>query len=55
MDIFLLCTPILIVYFDMHGDIVVDGALDNLTGVAMAVEMAKVFRKKTPIYPNSLY
>ena len=43
---FLLCTPILIVYFDMHGDIVVDGALDNLTGVAMAVEMAKVFSEE---------
>lgn len=40
---FLLCTPILMVYFDMHGERVVDGALDNLTGVAMAVEMAKVF------------
>lgn len=26
-----------------HGEHVVDGALDNLTGVAMAVEMAKVF------------
>ena len=30
----------------MHGDIVVDGALDNLTGVAMAVEMAKVFSEE---------
>ncbi len=40
---FVLATPVLIVYFDMHGDIVVDGALDNLTGVALAVEMAKVF------------
>ncbi|CAN5237920.1 hypothetical protein BH09BAC1_BH09BAC1_16680 [soil metagenome] len=27
----------------MHGKRVVDGAIDNLTGVAMAVEMAKVF------------
>lgn len=26
-----------------HGELVVDGALDNLTGVAVAVEMAKVF------------
>lgn len=29
--------------FAMHGKKVVDGAMDNLTGVAMAVEMAKVF------------
>jgi aminopeptidase N len=36
-------TPVLIVFFDMHGPNVVHGASDNLTGVAMAVEMAKVF------------
>ncbi len=41
--LFLLTSPILIVYFNMHGERVVDGASDNLTGVAMAVEMAKVF------------
>lgn len=41
--IFLITTPILIVYYDMHGENVVDGALDNLTAVALAVEMAKVF------------
>lgn len=40
---FVLCSPILIVYFDMHDKEVVHGALDNLTGVAMALEMAKVF------------
>ncbi len=40
---FVVTSPILIVYFDMHGDEVVHGALDNLTGVAMAVEMAKHF------------
>lgn len=40
---FLISSPILVVYFNMHGEDVVDGALDNLTGVAMAVEMAKVF------------
>jgi hypothetical protein len=40
---FVVITPILIVFYDMHGDKVVDGASDNLTGVAMAVEMAKVF------------
>jgi len=42
---FVVTSPILIVYFNMHGDEVVHGALDNLTGVAMAVEMAKVFSK----------
>jgi hypothetical protein len=40
---FVITSPVLIVYFDMHGTRVVDGALDNLTGVAMAVEMAKYF------------
>lgn len=29
--------------YAMHGKKVVDGAMDNLTGVAVAVEMAKVF------------
>jgi hypothetical protein len=50
---FAIAAPILIVFFDMHGKNVVHGALDNLTGVAMAVEMAKVFSgeklKKTRI------
>ncbi|HQD12665.1 MAG TPA: M20/M25/M40 family metallo-hydrolase [Chitinophagales bacterium] len=41
--LFAVATPVLIVFYDMHGDKVVDGASDNLTGVAMAVEMAKVF------------
>jgi hypothetical protein len=41
--LFALLTPVLIVFFDMHGTQVVDGASDNLTGVALAVEMAKVF------------
>ncbi|MCF8461437.1 MAG: M20/M25/M40 family metallo-hydrolase [Flavobacteriales bacterium] len=41
--LFAALTPILIVYFDMHGKEVVHGVNDNLTGVAMAVEMAKVF------------
>lgn len=40
---FILISPILIVLFDMHSEQVVDGACDNLTGVAMAVEMAKFF------------
>jgi hypothetical protein len=43
---FVLTCPILIVYFDMHGKEVVHGALDNLTGVAMSLEMAKVFSKE---------
>ncbi len=29
--------------YAMHGKQVVDGAIDNLTGVALAIEMAKVF------------
>ena len=41
--LFLLLTPVLIVFYDMHGKEVVDGASDNLSGVAVAVEMAKVF------------
>lgn len=40
---FVITTPILIVFYDMHGENVVDGASDNLTGVALAVEMAKIF------------
>jgi len=40
---FLLASPVLIVYFNIHGTEVVHGANDNLTGVAMVVEMAKVF------------
>lgn len=42
---FVLLSPVLIVYYNMHGDEVVHGANDNLTGVATAVEMAKVFCK----------
>jgi hypothetical protein len=41
--IFAIGTPLLIVLYDMHGEDVVHGASDNLTGVAMAVEMAKIF------------
>lgn len=41
--VFLAASPALIVMFDMHGKEVVQGANDNLTGVAMAVEMAKYF------------
>jgi hypothetical protein len=35
--------PVLVTFFAMHGEHKVDGALDNLTGVALAVEMAKQF------------
>lgn len=38
-----LLSPATITMYAMHGDKVVDGAMDNLTGVALAVEMAKVF------------
>ncbi len=44
--LFALTAPVQIVFFDMHGDQVVHGASDNLTGVAMAVEMAKVFSQE---------
>jgi len=44
--LFLILTPTLIVFYDMHGEEVVHGALDNLTGVALAVEMAKIFSEK---------
>lgn len=40
---FILISPAALSMFFKHGERVVDGALDNLTGVAMAVEMAKVF------------
>jgi hypothetical protein len=45
---FVVTSPILVVYFDMHGTKVVDGAMDNLTGVAVAVEMAKVCAADRP-------
>lgn len=41
--LFVVISPVLIVFYDMHGEEVVDGASDNLTGVALAVEMAKIF------------
>jgi hypothetical protein len=44
--LFAVITPILIVFYDMHGEEVVHGALDNLSAVALAVEMAKVFSEK---------
>jgi len=44
--VFAVLSPLLIVFFDMHAEEVVDGASDNLTGVAMAVEMAKEFSQQ---------
>lgn len=41
--VFLVLTPCLVTFYSIHGNRKVDGALDNLTGVALAVEMAKVF------------
>jgi len=49
---FIALSPILLVYFDLHGTEVVHGALDNLTGVAMAVEMAKVFATDRPAHTH---
>jgi len=46
--LFAVLSPTLVVLFDMHGKEVVDGVNDNLTGVAMAVEMAKVFSANRP-------
>ena len=39
----IILTPILVTFYSMHGSKKVDGAIDNLSGVAIAVEMAKVF------------
>lgn len=36
-------SPALVVYFDMHGSNPVDGACDNLSGVAIAYEIFKKF------------
>jgi hypothetical protein len=44
--LFVVLAPLQLVFFDMHGDRVVHGASDNLTGVALAVEMAKVFSQE---------
>jgi len=41
--IFVIISPAALSMFFKHGEVVVDGALDNLSAVALAVEMAKVF------------
>ena len=43
---FIAISPALLSMFFMHGEDPVDGAIDNLTGVAIAVEMGKVFSKE---------
>lgn len=40
---FIALSPALLSMFFMHGEDAVDGAIDNLSGVALAVELAKVF------------
>ena len=39
----IILSPCLITFFSIHGKRKVDGALDNLSGVAIAVEMAREF------------
>jgi hypothetical protein len=39
----IICSPALLSFFFKDGEEVVDGAIDNLSGVALALEMAKVF------------
>lgn len=46
--VFVVLSPTLWVLFDMHGKDTVQGANDNLTGVAMSVEMAKYFSQNRP-------
>ena len=45
---FAILTPVLIMFYDMHSDEVVHGASDNLSAVALTVEMAKVFSVDRP-------
>ncbi|MCB9235850.1 MAG: M20/M25/M40 family metallo-hydrolase [Bacteroidia bacterium] len=39
--IFAVLSPITMVFFFLHGKIVVDGAIDNLSGIAVALQTAK--------------
>ncbi len=41
--LFVAMAPLQLIWYKFFGEKVVDGAIDNLTGVALAVEMAKVF------------
>ncbi|MFN8286248.1 MAG: M20/M25/M40 family metallo-hydrolase [Chitinophagales bacterium] len=41
---FLLLSPVLIVYWSMHAEHAVDGAQDNLSGIAIAFESFKSFK-----------
>ncbi|MCO5230656.1 MAG: M20/M25/M40 family metallo-hydrolase [Chitinophagales bacterium] len=44
--VFVAISPAALSMFFMHGEEPVDGAIDNLTGVAMAVEMGKYFSQE---------
>lgn len=41
--LFVVLSPSTVTYFNMHGNHAVDGAADNLTGVALAYEIFKTF------------
>ncbi len=41
--LFVAMAPLQLIWYNFFGDRVVDGAIDNLTGVALSVEMARVF------------
>lgn len=41
--LFVVLSPTLVAYFNMHGDNPVDGACDNLTGVAISFDVVKHF------------
>ncbi|MCB9256417.1 MAG: M20/M25/M40 family metallo-hydrolase [Chitinophagales bacterium] len=43
--VFVIISPSLLVLFDMHGQEVVHGVNDNLTGVALSFELGKYFSK----------
>lgn len=45
LGLFILLSPTLIVLFDMHGEEVVHGVNDNLTGVAMSLKLGEHFAK----------
>lgn len=52
--LFLLFSPITIVYWSMHGDKVVPGAQDNLSGIAIAFDTFKAFADPDNIGKSTL-
>lgn len=44
--VFVVLSPATLSFYFKHGKLIVDGALDNLTGVAMAMEMGRTFSKE---------